>query len=272
MKSHKQNLHVHSIYCDGKDTPEEMIEAAIAAGFDSLGFSIHSYMSYSKSGQLSVEKQAKYDVEIERLKVKYRDTLPIYRGVEFDIHADSRWQEYDYTIAGVHYLHTREGLVSFDTKLEKTLAYVDKYFGGDSVKFTKAYYDTLATAPEHGQFDIIGHFDLVTKNNELHHFIVTDTKEYRHFVATAVDALKGKIPFFEVNTGAMARGYRTTPYPSLEIVRLMREQGFGAVISSDCHDRRYIDHGYAEAAELLRAGGYKTKFIFNGKDFEEVAL
>ena len=35
LKNHKQNLHVHSVYCDGKDTPEEMIEAAIAAGFSS---------------------------------------------------------------------------------------------------------------------------------------------------------------------------------------------------------------------------------------------
>ena len=129
MKNHKQNLHVHSVYCDGKDTPEEMIAAAMAAGFDSLGFSIHSYMSCSKSGFLSLEKQASYNVEIERLKEKYRGTFPIYRGVEFDVYADSPWQGYDYTIASVHYLHTSEGLEAkrcFERSKEKLSALLDE--------------------------------------------------------------------------------------------------------------------------------------------------
>ena len=140
------------------------------------------------------------------------------------------------------------------------------------MKFAQAYYEALAHAADYGNFDIIGHFDLVTKNNELRHFIDTGSKQYKRFVEGAVDALKGRIPFFEVNTGAMARGYRTAPYPALSILKLLREQGFGAVISSDCHDKRYIDHAFDEAAALLRAGGYRSKFILNAHTFEEVAL
>ena len=272
LKKHKQNLHVHSVYCDGKDTPEEMIAAAMAAGFDSLGFSIHSYMSCSKSGFLSLEKQADYNREIERVKARYKDIFPVYRGVEFDIYADSPWDGYDYTIASVHYLHTHEGPVSFDVGLEKTLAYVEKYFNGDGMKFAKAYYEALASAADYGRFDIIGHFDLVTKNNELHRFIDTDCKEYKRFFEDAVHALKGKIPFFELNTGAIARGYRTSPYPAMDILKLLRENGFGATISSDCHDKQYVDFGYDMAAEVLREAGYTSKFIFNGKGFEEAAL
>ena len=272
MKTHKQNLHVHSVYCDGRDTPEEMIEAARAAGFNSLGFSIHSYMSCSKSGFLSLEKQADYNREIERVKAKYKDIFPVYRGVEFDIYADSPWDGYDYTIASVHYLRTHEGYVSFDVGLEKTLAYVGKYFEGDGMKFAKAYYEALGEAPTRGRFDIIGHFDLVTKNNELHHFIDTDTRQYRSFVCDAVDALKGKIPFFELNTGAIARGYRTSPYPAMDILKLLRENGFEATISSDCHDKQYVDFGYDMAAEVLHEAGYTSKFILTDKGFEEVAL
>ena len=164
LKNSKQNLHVHSVYCDGKDTPEEMIEAAIAAGFGSLGFSIHSYMSCSKSGQLSPEKQEKYNAEIERLKEKYRDVFPVFRGVEFDIYADSPQNGYDYTIASVHYLHTADGLVSFDTNLAGTQRFIEQYFGGDAMRFAKAYYGTLAGAADRGTFDIIGHFDIITKH------------------------------------------------------------------------------------------------------------
>ena len=37
----KRNLHTHSTFCDGKNTPEEMVRAAIAKGFDAIGFSSH---------------------------------------------------------------------------------------------------------------------------------------------------------------------------------------------------------------------------------------
>lgn len=49
----------------------------------------------------------------------------------------------------------------------------------------------------------------------------------------AAEELAGKIPFFEVNTGAIARGYRKNPYPSDFLLQELRRLGFGAVISSE---------------------------------------
>ena len=42
----KQNLHTHSIYCDGNDTLEEMVQTAIRKHFDILGFSGHGHVEY----------------------------------------------------------------------------------------------------------------------------------------------------------------------------------------------------------------------------------
>ena len=39
---HKQNLHIHTTYADGKDKPEEIVVEAINRGFDSIGFSVLS--------------------------------------------------------------------------------------------------------------------------------------------------------------------------------------------------------------------------------------
>ena len=36
------NPHTHSTYVDGKNTLEEMIEAALSLGFNALGFSEHA--------------------------------------------------------------------------------------------------------------------------------------------------------------------------------------------------------------------------------------
>ena len=38
----RQDLHTHTTYCDGKNTPREMIEAAMAKGLLRIGFSGHS--------------------------------------------------------------------------------------------------------------------------------------------------------------------------------------------------------------------------------------
>lgn len=37
-----QNLHAHTTFCDGKDTPEELVHEAIRMDMDSLGFSSHA--------------------------------------------------------------------------------------------------------------------------------------------------------------------------------------------------------------------------------------
>jgi histidinol-phosphatase (PHP family) len=126
------------------------------------------------------------------------------------------------------------------------------------MKFAKAYYEALSTAADYGKFDIIGHFDLVTKNNELQHFIDTDTARYRSFVADAVSALRGKIPFFELNTGAIARGYRKTPYPDPFLLREMREMGLSVTLGSDCHDNRFLACAFQEALDLLREVGFRS--------------
>ena len=39
----KANFHTHTTYCDGKNTPEEMVQAAIALGMTAIGFSGHSH-------------------------------------------------------------------------------------------------------------------------------------------------------------------------------------------------------------------------------------
>ena len=47
-KEVKIDLHIHTTYADGKDKPEEIVVEAINRGFDSIGFSEHSYLKVSK--------------------------------------------------------------------------------------------------------------------------------------------------------------------------------------------------------------------------------
>ena len=69
---HLQNLHTHSVYCDGADTPEVLIRTAMEKGFESLGFSGHSPMWYSPYKTVTVEKTEAYKQKISQLKEEYK--------------------------------------------------------------------------------------------------------------------------------------------------------------------------------------------------------
>ena len=108
--NNKQNLHIHSTYADGKDTPEEMILEAINRNFASIGFSEHSYMCFSDYPyQMTVSDTEKYKQEIKALKEKYKGKIDIFCGMEFEMYSDVPTNGFDYLIGSVHYLDYIQG-------------------------------------------------------------------------------------------------------------------------------------------------------------------
>ncbi len=269
---YKQNLHIHTTYDDGKDTPEQIIAAAREQGFDSVGFSVHSYMHFAPERSVSLEGCEQYKEHIFRLKKEHASHFPIFCGIEFEVLSEVDLSGYDYIIASTHYMKIGDKFVGFDRSADEVGHVIDTYFGGDGMAYARRFYEGVADIPKYGKFDILGHFDIVTKHSEKRNFFDADSKEYRRLAIEALESLKGKIPFFEVNTGAIARTYRTTPYPAPFLIKEMKRMGFGAMISSDCHDRRYLDCAYTDAAELLREGGFKEIYILTEKGFVPTAL
>ncbi len=269
---HLQNLHTHSVYCDGVDTPEVLIRTAMEKGFESLGFSGHSPMWYSPYKTVTVEKTEVYKQKISQLKEEYKTTFPIYLGLEVDMYADIDMTGYDYLIGSVHYLKLGDDYVGFDRPLDVVRNVIHTHFGGDGLAFAKAYYEAMAQLPQYGKFDIIAHFDLITKNIEAAPLFDESSTDYLRYATDAMEALRGKIPFFEVNTGAISRGYRTMPYPSVPLVKELKSRGFGAIISSDCHDARHLDLGFEEARKILEECGFTERYILTESGFEAVAL
>lgn len=268
-----QNLHTHCTYCDGKDTPEEMIGYALDKGFDSLGFSSHSYNKYSVSGIVTQEDIDEYSRRIPQLKEEYKGRIKIFCGIEYEFCSGEPVGDWDYTLGAVHYVPTGDGWGSFDSDATCVRNLINDHFGGDGMAFAKAYYETVAKLPEVGDFDIVAHFDIITKNLELApELFDAECKAYMDCALGAMEALRGKIPFFEVNTGAMSRGYRTAPYPAIPLLKAFREMGFKPVITSDCHNGQFLDHYFNESAELLKACGYQEKFVLTEEGFVPAEL
>ena len=269
----KQNLHIHTTYADGKDAPESIVLEAIRREFDSIGFSEHSYMAFSSYPyQMTIADMGRYKAEIRALKEKYKGIIDIFCGMELEMFSDVPTEGFDYLIGSVHYLNVDGNILGFDRSLAETLTYINDNFSGDGLAFAKKYFQTIAELPQRTHADIIGHFDIMTKNNEQGHFIDTTAREYLQAGCEAIHALKGKIPLFEVNTGAISRGYRTSPYPQMEFLKEFNRCGFGALITSDCHDKNFIDCYYDEAEQMLKEAGFRTKWILTDAGFKEVDL
>ena len=266
MTKYLQNLHTHTTYCDGQNTQEEMILAACEKGFTSLGFSPHSLQ---KGISLKQEVLNDYKKEIHLLKDKYADRIEIFCGLECEMRAGVDLSGYDYLIGAVHYLQFGD---KFDQDTQTVRKFIQEHFHGDGMAYARAYYQDLAQLPEYGKFDIIAHFDLITKHSKTEKFFDETSKEYQNLAIEAAEQLAGKIPYFEINTGAMARGNRTSPYPNRFLIKELKRLGFGAVISTDCHDSRYLDYGYREAKEILKECGFQEHIILTKNGFVAVEI
>lgn len=218
----RQNLHTHTIYCDGRNTPEEMILAACEKGFSSIGFSMHSFLQGQTIEQTIIES---YKKDVDELKNKYADKIDVYCGLECDMYGTADLTGFDYLIGAVHYLRLGDMVVSIDHIFQDTQSIIRQYFGGDGMACAKEYYRQLSKMPQYGKYDIVAHFDIITKYNEKGHFFDENSKEYFFAAIEAAEQLAGTIPYFEVNTGAVARGYRTAPYPSINIIKELKRLG-----------------------------------------------
>lgn len=269
---YKQCLHVHTIYCDGKNTPEEMVTAAIEKGFDSIGFSGHSYVDVFDDFSMNSEKEKRYRAEIAALKVKYADQIKIFCGLEKDNYSKVDTAGFDYLLGAVHCMKKGEDILFIDWNIENVKQNIASYFDGDSIAYAKHYFQAVAELPNFGKFDILAHFDLVTKFCEKEPLIDQNDPAYQKAAINALEELAGKVTYFEVNTGAISRGYRTAPYPAPFIVKHMKHLGFLPVITSDCHDKDYLDCGYDLAKQLLLDCGFEEHYILTDKGFKPIPI
>ena len=124
-----------------------------------------------------------------------------------------------------------------------------------------AYFETMATVLDVTACDIIGHFDLITKFNEGGRMFDETDPRYRNPALEVLEHLCRRGGVFEINTGAMSRGYRTRPYPAAPLLRAIREFGGAVVLSSDAHSADAVDAYLNQAAELAAACGFASRRV-----------
>ena len=249
------DLHTHTTFCDGENTPEEMVLAAIEKGMPVIGFSGHSYTFYDESYCMTREKNAQYRSEIARLKDAYAGRIRILCGIEQDYYSDMPTEGYDYVIGSVHYLKFGDAYIPMDEGNDVLEGGAERFCGGDMLGLLEEYYRTVADVVEKTRCDIIGHFDLPVKYFGPEQEAWTRSGRYRAAWKKAADCLlRSGVPF-EINTGAMLRSGRMEQYPSDEILEYLGERGAKVVLSGDAHSCAGLCHAFPGMEEKCRRYG-----------------
>ena len=263
----RSDIHVHTTFCDGKNSAEEMISEAISKDFVSLGFSGHSYTSFDDGWCMSEEDTEKYIETTLSLRKKYSGTIDILLGTERDFFADEDRHTYNYIIGSSHYVKVGNEYLTVDKSAEEQTKIINGYFGRDTFAFIKAYYAQEAEIIKKTNCDVIGHFDLVTKFNEGGKMFDENSDAYKKIVYQTLEELVISKPIFEVNTGAMTRGYRTRPYPADFILDYVSVHGCGLVLTSDCHKKALLGGFFDETEKRLHERGLNNIFCADLKRF-----
>lgn len=249
------DFHIHSVLSDGADEPEAIIERAIELGMPRIGLSEHDYAPYFAEHSLDEAAQRDYIALMGRLKEKYKGRIELFCGIEKEYNSRTAVEGFDYVIGSVHYLMLGGECCVMDDEPESIISAADRCFGGDVLAVAEEYFRTAADVCRRTNCDIIGHFDLISKLNEKHALFDAQSERYKNAWRAAADTLLEYGRPFEINTGAISRGYTSVPYPAPEICRYLAQHGAEFVLSSDSHSRENLCFGFEQWRERYSALG-----------------
>lgn len=265
----KSNFHTHTTFADGAHTVEQNAVRAIEKGFHTLGFSEHCVPKVDVLYGMDADKPKDYIREVIRVREKYRNEINILLGSEHDLYGEPI-PDLDYVIGSVHVINANGTYYALD----ESEAEFEKVISSFKTKseFFECYFSEFVKLAKTVTPTIIGHFDLITKYNRANKFFDEQGKEFLDIATDAILQIKNYCSLFELNTGAVTRGYKDLPYPGPEILKFMQKNGVDIIVSSDSHSVDKLDGGFDMAEILLKECGFTHRVELSGSKQIKVAL
>jgi len=263
------DFHVHTAYDLGKALPADMAQAAARQHMTALGMVGHARTEFFCSYAMTPESEQAFLADMAALKNQYAGQMDVFCGIELDYFSPEPELPYDYRIGSVHYIQLEGHVVSVDSDPVQLAKDVQQYCGGDYRRLYQVYYDTVARIVDKTNADIIGHFDLVTLYNEQQQLFSMEDPAYRKAALDAVDILLEKDRIFEINSGAISRGYRKTPYPAPFLLQEIHDRGGRIMLSSDAHATNTMLFQFEESIELAKSVGFRSAWVLTRDGFRE---
>lgn len=258
------SYHTHSRYDDGAGFLEEYVVRAIELGFGALGFSGHAPLPFEPGWTIKQENLSSYLKEAYDLKEKYKRKIQLYIGLEMDYISGIDVQVPkgpEYTISSVHHVLKKDRIIPVDGPFDMVADGLKECYDGDGKAYTKDYYAAIMEMIEVRKPQVIGHLDLIKKNNRDQVIFNEEDSWYKEEIEKVLTVVKKAGSILEINTGAMSRKYLDCAYPSAWIISIMRQMDIPIQLNSDAHKPVWLDTAYDQTEALLKEIGYKTQRV-----------
>lgn len=272
------NYHSHTPLCDGRSTPDEMLQSAIDKGFVSWAFTSHAPVPFDTDWTMKYENASLYLDMISEAKEKHASKIDVYTGLEMDYLPEVGWglkdkaitDRLDIKIGSVHFAGKFDNgeFWSVDGPIEEYEAGLAKIFGGDIKKLVKAFYRVSAEMVEDGNFDFIGHFDKIYQHGR--QWFDCSEKWYKDEVNAFIALVKEKNCVIEMNTKSIKK--HGILYPHTSFLKLVSDKNIPMVLNSDTHDAHLTDLGFIEAAKMMNAADINSVLVRCKSGWEEAEL
>lgn len=264
----RADVHTHTLYAHGSNTPREMYEAGKRRGLLIHGFSEHSprplgYNYPSEYREKLAAHFGDYVREVRELAAEARreGQEEVLLGLELDWLEDEipfqkrilAEEHFDYVIGGIHFLETW----GFDASAADWKALSPNEKEGCYAR----YYRTMRKMAESGLFDIVAHPDLIKifSVREFHAWLAKPGS--MELVRDALRAVRDAGMAMEISSAGLRKPCKEI-YPCAEIVKEAAALGLPVSFGSDGHCVNTIATGFEELARHASAAGYTESLVF----------
>jgi histidinol-phosphatase (PHP family) len=278
------NFHTHSRFCDAPGDPELYIQAARERNVRVLGFSSHAPLPFPTHWTMKPENLTVYCARVRELKIQYAGQIEIYLGLEIDYipgltgpHAPQfKSCGLDYCLGSVHYTgQLLDGSYwVVDGSEEEFIQGLRETFKDNIEQAVTAYYALVREMVTTQTPDIIGHLDLIKKNNRGGGYFDENRPWYRAEVEKTLAVIAQSHAIVEINTGGLARGTSHALYPSPWIITRCFELHIPITLNADAHRPEQVVAMFPTTARLLQDIGFRELMVFTkegwrGRVFDE---
>jgi histidinol-phosphatase (PHP family) len=271
-----EDWHTHNECCHHAiGSIEDYIKSAIGLNLRTIGISDHFPYEFLEGIEnipyneyaITLPEIENYISTAEKLKEKYNEDIIVRIGFEIDYFKNQESalnnnltpieKRLDFILGSIHILNFFDGRGAWgfdDSRFRKDY----KFYGVDRVYIF--YFRTLQKMLNSRKFDfdIIAHFDLPKKFND----IPNDKEIVNNEMMKTLELIKKRNLVMEINTGGLRKDCKEQ-YPSEIIINEMYSLDIPILLGSDAHNPEVIAWKFEKMIKMLKGIGYNQLTHFN---------
>ncbi|MHA2176465.1 MAG: histidinol-phosphatase HisJ [Candidatus Hodarchaeales archaeon] len=274
------DYHTHSVYCNhAVGTLEEYVQEAVKKNLPEIGLTDHfsMYLLPETFHPYAMEKSELkiYLEEIQELKLKSYSNLKIKSGFEVDYYPtvfskckdalSPIFHDLDFIIGSVHGVKWENEIYPIESSF--TLPDVILESKEKLTTFTDLYYQDLLSLVKTKYYDVLGHFDVITKLKTSK----IPEESTREIIFRILDEIEQNGMAVEINTSGL-RSSEQELYPNGTIIKELLERKIPLVLGSDAHQPIDVGYEFSSTVELLKKLGVTHTYQITRHEGESIPL